>query len=468
MFFLFSLAISDSVYAVNWPLKICGSGANGYLCDQDNIPFLVAGDTAWSAAVELDSTPLAGSDLLTYLNDREARGFTAIIVNAIDIAFGGPNNTDGEHPFNGGNSDWSSPNSKYWDDLDTLLNEAKKRDIVVFLFPAYIGYNCGSEGWCSNMLSQSNADMTDYGEFLGNRYATQGNIVWVAGGDYDCIDTANLCDRVFAIHTGIHGSNGDNGYHLHTAHGGGDPAMYSYNESWLDINTEYTAVNLAVGIQTEYERSDAKPLNYIEGYYENEYSTTEVVWQRQALFAYLGGALVGHFFGNCPIWHFDQSQSFCDNGTYKWADRLGATGSVTMSNIGKLMKSREWWKLRPDYSNTVVTSGKGSGESYHATARSSNGETVMVWCPNANTVTVDMTKISGTQAIAWWYDPDNNSAQEIGSYETKGERSFTPTKGRMVLIIDDLSLNLPAPGSKPYSDIQPPNPIATNAILLLF
>jgi hypothetical protein len=106
----------------------------------------------------------------------------------------------------------------------------------------------------------------------------------------------------------------------------------------------------------------------------------------------------------------------------------------------------------PDYSNTVVTSFKGSELSYKATARETTGKTVIVWNPTKVSVTVDMTKISGTQANVWWYNPDDNSSVFVGTYPTTRTRNFTPGSARKVLVLDDESLNLAAPGTTIYID----------------
>ena len=53
------------------------------------------------------------------------------------------------------------------------------------------------------MQSQTNAAMTDYGKWLGNRYKNQGNIIWVHGGDANANNYTNAYDRVAAIANGI-------------------------------------------------------------------------------------------------------------------------------------------------------------------------------------------------------------------------------------------------------------------------
>jgi cellulose 1,4-beta-cellobiosidase len=64
----------------------------------------------------------------------------------------------------------------------------------------------------------------------------------------------------------------------------------------------------------------------------------------------------------------------------------------------------------------------------------------MVWCPNTNVVTVDMTKIGGTQARASWWNPDDNTTTLIGIYATNGSMSFTPSSARRVLILDSVDI----------------------------
>ena len=428
-----------SVQAVNWPLRISANGS--YLEDQDGTPFPIVGEAAWSMAAQL-SPP----DVIVYLNDRQAKGFTAIMISAIERQFASnaPRNYSNQHPFVSGDADWSVRNESYWSHLDYILNEAKNRNILVFLFPAYIGFECGDQGWCAEMHSQTDADMTGYGEWLGNRYGNQGNIVWVHGGDANANSFAGAYSRVAAIASGIKSKDSN---HLHTAHSAPERSAVDDYAGLIDLNTTYSYSDPQREIQNDYQRVSALPFTYIEGAYENEHSSTVMDWQRQALTAYLGGALLGHFFGNCPIWHFGSDPSWC--GLLNWQAQLESVGSKSMANIGRLMKSREWWKLQPDYNTQVVISGKGSGTSYKAAARASDGKTVMVWFPAVSKATIEMSKINGAQAKAWWWNPNDNTSTLIGTYAGTGTRDFTPTNAGRVLIIDVDNAGLCAPGQAP-------------------
>ena len=127
-----------------------------------------------------------------------------------------------------------------------------------------------------------------------------------------------------------------------------------------------------------------------------------------------------------------------------------------MGHIGSLMRSRAWFRMAPDYANVVVTSAKGLGIlDYKATARTSDGETVMVWNPTVLPITVNMTQIGGADARAWWWDPDDNSSASIGTFETSGTRIFPPPSPGVVLVLDDESKGLAAPGTTTYT---PPPP----------
>jgi hypothetical protein len=96
----------------------------------------------------------------------------------------------------------------------------------------------------------------------------------------------------------------------------------------------------------------------------------------------------------------------------------------------------------------VVIAGYGSGVSTVATSRASNGETVMAYLPNSGTgITVDMTKLSGTDATAYWYDPVADLATLIGHFPTFGSLQFTSPGAARVLILDDTSKNFPPPAA---------------------
>ena len=70
------------------------SPTHRYLVDQQDRPFLVHGDTAWSMM-----TAATKEEAEEYLVNRRLKGFNSTIVDLIEHKFNGPVNRDGEGPF---------------------------------------------------------------------------------------------------------------------------------------------------------------------------------------------------------------------------------------------------------------------------------------------------------------------------------------------------------------------------------
>lgn len=124
-------------------------------------------------------------------------------------------------------------------------------------------------------------------------------------------------------------------------------------------------------------------------------------------------------------------------------------GSVDMMYWGRLFRSRRWFDLVPDEKHEVVTAGIGEflGDDYLAAGRTPDGGTVIAYMPTRRTITVDLSKVSGSQAIAWWYDPRTGKPTSAGSFSTSGAQTFTlPSEADWVLVLDDASRKLSPPG----------------------
>jgi hypothetical protein len=407
------------------------------------VPFFINGDTAWSLIVNLTQ-----ADASTYLADRRAKGYNAILVNLIDRAFAdnAPNNIYNDAPFSTPGN-FATPNEAYFAHADWVMDEAEANGLLVLLAPIYLGYNCGSEGWCSYVQAASEATMEGWGRYVGNRYQSYDNILWVIGGDTNP-SAYSLTTKMEKVITGIKQYDP---HKLMTAHV--NPEYSPMDEwgspSWLNLNNSYTYNSTATDALAEYNRSGAKPLFLMESDYENEHSSTALSLRRQAYWSVLSGATVGHLFGNCPIWHFDApgTSSFC-TGVGGWYDNLSSTPSTTLAYVGRLFQSRNFWLLVPDQTDTVMTAGKESGDTLATTARASDGSTVIAYIPDSRQVTMDMSEVSGASAKCWWWNPRTAAATLIDTYANSGTRNFTPPDNNdWVLVMDNSSLGLSAPGT---------------------
>jgi Putative collagen-binding domain of a collagenase/Protein of unknown function (DUF4038) len=217
----------------------------------------------------------------------------------------------------------------------------------------------------------------------------------------------------------------------------------------------HDASGMASAANANYSRSDYLPMFLGEDNLEGETDSPSDLGERtEAYQGVLGGANLGFVYGNCVVWPFGYKYPFCSSWTSstQWQTWLNTTGAIGRMYLGDLMRSREFWKMVPDINNTVVTAGYGSGDTITVTSRANDGQTIIAYIPNGNatTLTVDMNQITSASstAICWWFNPRDGSTTTIGTYANSGTHNFTPPDSNdWVLVIDDASANLAAPGS---------------------
>lgn len=412
----------------NYPLRLNASTRT--LVDQSNVPFLINGDTPWSLI-----TGISKSEADTYLSDRRDKQFNAILVNLIEHEFNGPVNQEGELPFLV-DGDFSTPNEAYFAHADWVINKAAEYGIVVFVTPAYLGYGCGSQGWCQEMVDNGPTKMRDYGRWVGSRYRDFPNIVWVAGGDTDAHDTSGANAAMEAMVQGILEQDDQ---HVVTAHCSRfNSGVDCYNTTWLDLNNTYSDCgNTPSDSRTDYQRSSAIPFFFIEGGYEGESATPQCA-RAQAYWSILSGS-TGHFYGNNPVWLMDPG----------WQNALDAPGATSLQHLAALFQSRSWAGSTPDFAHNIMKSGYDNigSPDYAASMLNATGQSFIAYMPNSRAVTIDLTRINGSSSKAWWFNPRNGSATLAGTFaDTTSQQLTPPGSGDWVLVIDDAAANLAAPG----------------------
>lgn len=412
-----------------------------HLIDSNGKPFFLNGDAAWSLIVQVSK-----GDASVYLENRQRMGFNAVLVNLIEhkYAWNPPQNYYAEPPFVtvGGSR---TPNEAYFAHADWVIQEAGRRGITVLLAPIFLGYDCGDHGWCKEVQAASNKSMREYGRYIGRRYRSFPNILWVIGGDTDpaAHGVKTKLDEMVA------GIREFDTVHLFTAHNAPDESAQAVwdDSGWLGLNSVYSYDHLPGMVEQESHRTRALPTFLVESTYEGERAFTPFMLRRQMYSTVLWGARAGHVFGNCPIWSFGASATSC---THKgdWREALlHSAGSEDVSRFNRLMTSRHHELMLPDYSHSVMTAGYGSDESLSTTSFASDGSSIIAYIPTHREVTLNFSKLSGTLATAWWFDPRTASARIIGTYSTNMSQTFTtPDIKDWVLVVDAASLHLEAPG----------------------
>jgi hypothetical protein len=425
-----------------FPLKL--SANQRYLVDQTGAPFLINQASSWALIQALPT-----NDARDYLDILKQKGFNSVMVSVIsnDVRMaGGPPNWQGVPPFTT-QWDYSSANPAYFAHADEIINLAKDRGMLVTLVPSYLGYPSEpTQGWADEMLSNNNsvAKSLAYGRFLGSRYKNFSNIIWIAGGDNQPAAGSELENRLKAIVNGIKEQAPAQlwtGHWDSVAHGSGVFATENPTfASIMDIDGYYAYDYDFTYVRDWqfYSHSPAKMTFHLDQSYESETGGTPENIRRKAYQAVLTGA-AGSSFCAAPNWSFQS-----------WRTNMDTTGTRETEIWYKLFTSRAWQDLVPDRDHLTVTSGYGTWGDYNyvAAARTSTGGTVIAYPPRGGAFTVNMTRVSGSQANAWWYDPTSGQSSLIGTFSTSGSRTFTvPNGNSWVFVLDDASLNLGQPGS---------------------
>lgn len=431
-----------------YPLKRSDDVTVRYLVDQNNQPFFIVGEAAWSLIGQVSL-----EDAQLYLDDLAAKGFNTVITTLVEgyYAVNAPANYYGVQPYIPANN-FSSPNDAYFAHADAVINYAAAKGILVILSPNYLG--CCNDGWRNALENQNTmTDAANFGTYVGNRYKNFPNLIYAWGNDMNP-DTTNVRDKIDAMATATRLADPN---HLHTFHAAPEFSAWeignAYNYTWIDFNAVYSYNPVQAEVASNYDPDNNPntppplPLFLFESHYENDWGgRNALITRRQGYVAVLTGAS-GYAYGNNPMWHMNGHPSWI---TTDWHLHLEDEGRADMAHFQALFSSRNWAALIPDANNTLVTGNKGTGENYSAAAVTADHGTAIIYFPQNKTITVAMNQISGSTANVWWFNPRTGAAQSGGSFATTGSRQFAaPTNNDWLLVLDNADLNLPAPGQMP-------------------
>lgn len=444
-----------------------------YLVREDGTPFFYLGDTAWELFHRLNREEAA-----RYLEDRAKKGFTVIQAVAIAELEGHKDpNPYGHLPLTDLDPTKPAvkdgPQNDYWDHVDFIVNKANELGIYIGFLPTWGRY------WHDENALFTPENAAVYGEWIGKRYAQKG-IIWILGGDRR-VETETQRAIIEAMATGL--SKGDGGRNLITFHprGGSGSSEYFHNSGWLDFNmrqnghqaeysgtyTDKDAVPYG-NTRIDYDRPDpVKPVIDGEPLYEdhplrfrakdNGHSIAADI--RRCMYWDLFDGAFGHTYGHHSVWQMWSEGKYPINGPLMpWHEAIDQPGAGQMQYGRKLIESRPFLTRIPDnniiVSHRVPTSVPGAGKYRFAATRDNEGTYAMVYVPAGRSFTVKMDVIKGSKVKGWWYNPRNGQANDAGTFDNKGERTFTPPDyGEAldwVLVLDDASKKYPVPGSAVY------------------
>ena len=420
-----------------------------YLVHQDGTPFFWLGDTAWELFHRLTK-----KEADQYLKHRAQQGFT--VVQAVALAeLDGLNvpNAQGAVPLQ--NNDPSKPNEEYFKHMDFVIDKAAEYGIVIALLPTW-GDKVFKDKWGKGPEIFNTNNAASYGEWVGKRYKNRENIIWVLGGDgTPRKDSDDL--RIWRLMAeGIAKGTGGNSQALMSFHPQpngvemGGSSNWFHNDTWLDFNMlqdghcrdeiTYDKVSFVNN------RKPAKPVIDAEPIYEDhpvcfnvtDLGTSNAYDVRKYAYLDLFAGAFGHTYGCHDVWQmYSDAREPVNGAHFKWIDALDLPGAKQMTFVRRLMESRPMLDRIPDQS-LIEENNNGPSDRIQATRGT---DYAFVYSAAGRLITVNTGKISGTELLAYWYDPRKGEAIKIGTFPNKGKHQFKPpTSGYgkdWVLVLDD-------------------------------
>jgi hypothetical protein len=427
----------------------------------DGTPFFYLGDTGWELFHRLNK-----DETEKYLENRRSKGFT--VIQAVALAeLDGLNtpNAEGNKPLINNNP--LTPNEKYFEHVDWVVKKAEEKGIFIGLLPTWGDKWNRKWGEGPQVFNPENAKA--FGKFIGQRYKNNPNIIWILGGDRP-VEIELQRQVIVAMAEGVR--EGDGGRHLISFHptGGNGSSQNFHNEPWLDFNMRQNGHSQSYTERyyttaEDYRLQPAKPVIDAEPIYEdhpvnfnpdqNGHSTATDI--RRPLYWDLFTGAFGHTYGHHSVWQmWDQSREPINRPLMPWYEAIDQPGAGQMMYGRLLMESRPFLTRIPDNSiivtDKIASSVPGNGSYRFVATRDEAGTYAMIYVPVGRKFSVRMDAIKGKDVVAWWYNPRNGEAKEIGKYSNAGTQTFnTPTPGEnldWILVLDDASKKYPAPGTK--------------------
>jgi hypothetical protein len=456
LFIIIILAVASVVFAQQeWKhgrLRITKDGH--FLKYEDGTPFFWLGDTGWELFHRLKK-----EEIEKYLENRRQKGFN--VIQAVILAeFDGltrPNQYN-EVPLI--DIDPMKPNEKYFELIDWTVQQALKKNMFMGLLPTWGDKVLKLWGKGPEIFNEKNA--YTYGKWLGNRYKSFPNIVWIFGGDRPPVKDSTDKKAIWrSMAKGIW--EGSNYEAIITYHPSGESSSANYwpNELWLTFHmfqSGHAKKDNPVWdwVKQAREITPAKPV--LDG--EPNYEDHPINWnnkngyfrdydvRRQCYRSVFSGAC-GVTYGNQAMWQFysdrEEPVAYPERS---WVETLDRPGAFQVGYLKKLIESRIDTNRIPDQS--IIVQGQGEKEQYITAFRDANNKYCMVYLPVAKNILLNLSFMPAKKIRIWWFNPEVGSAGEPMVFDKIATMSFTsPSTEKQidwVLIIDDANEKFLKPG----------------------
>ncbi len=410
-----------------WPTTVSGRK----VLDQSGDTYLMKVFSSWGMAQNLTD-----AEITQALEALAARGFNAVSVapNGVGVkdAWVKYENVAGQGFFTG--APFASPLGPAWATMDHLVSEAERLGITV-LFSFFVSFD--ETGIRPDVTAASDTNAYDYGVAVARRYLSAPNIVWHVEADADWPPDDAIGRRLDNIFRGIADTEttprlivaepyqGGTGYQMFTSKEGTGSSAYE----WLHLSTnaiydygdnaadQFDAVWNEDGA-TEDPVWDSEPPYASAPHYSGD--PRQQLRERNYTTFILGGS--GINYGDEDWWRFGKVALY--DGGLQWFEVPDSVTTVDAQHAWSLIdahvKDPTW--TRDD--GTFVTSGLGSGDSRGAAGHSDSSG--LVYAPDSDSLTVDLSVFTDAGVHVRWYDPTTGDFTNVGDYTTTGSISVSP------------------------------------------
>lgn len=441
------------------PLRV--SENHRFIVHADGTPFFYLSDTNWDLFRR--ATREEAAELI---DKRRSQGFTVIcgpVTGALDGFYynnplGVPNpygklpfiDKDVTQPAETPGADADDPDQyDYWDHVDYIVSLAESAGLYVGMMLAW------DHQYKAGLINADNA--RTYARYIGERYGTRPNIIWVLGGDHDATGEENIFREMAA---GLAEAGAADVLTTYHPRGGRSSACWFQEDEWLDFNMIQSGHSARdkrndLMIAEQYDLTPTKPV--MDG--ESRYEDHSVNWDpangwfddydvRQGAYWSLFAGAHGHTYGTRGVWQmYSPERPAFGPVRYYWYDAMDLPGAWDMKHIRNLMLSRPFLSRVPD--QTLVEDAFDGADTIRATRGDGYA---FIYAATGRTFTVYLKKLSCEKIRATWFDPRTGNTRRAGEFPSQEYREFDPpgAPGRgndWVLVLDDVARNFPPPGA---------------------
>ena len=450
-----------------------------YFVTADGKPFTWIADTNWTIPQRLK-----WDDVEYLMKKRKSQGFTVLQIVALD-----PERDMEMHSPSGEkallNDDPDTPNERYFEYLDWILDKAESYGFYVLLLPVWGQLVVGSD-WsgCTYEKTITEENAYRYGRWIGNRYREKNHILWCLGGDrqpiHDGVDYKNVWRRLAegiakgVLDQDLKYNQPDDAwkdvlmtYHACHEMQTGECSTMSYwtdEEAWINFIMLQSGHGLTPKnyelVEKEYSRKKVMPVWDGEPAYEMMPTSWPITpetkmhgsWmtRKRAYWSLFSGAF-GYTYGHASVWCCVSEQEKSPISSQTWYEALQSEGSEQIRYLRQFSDSLQIMTARPAREILPQTEGEDVLDLHLQACTCLDERFACVYFPSGGGAVLNLGNVWNPEAprefdgevCLWWYNPRDGKFYTHAGQRAEAAETAQAAGGK---------LSVSAPDSGPEHD----------------